>query len=281
MPRGRGESLRVRREFSWGEFLDVVEEHRGQYRSWNDASSFNGFTTVDQALEMGRTTGYQDAIPEATELLKHIETDLGMGTINTFESVFDVAGSEVDMGRYLTGIPECMQEAMPMKVMRTGRVIKVLVPICCAATVPESTIRARGAAVMALVDVFAQAQHPVEIYAVHAIGAGTRQHLSYAIKVQESDQALNMGRIMFALAHPSMLRQLAFHATHMENVETQREFCIGSSYGFPGYGATIDDVNINVENAIVLPELHGHGWGKDESIRWINEQVRMISDHAS
>lgn len=282
MPYKHGPNLRIRREFSWGEFVDTAEQHKDRYSGWYREDDFGHYTSGDAALEMARGEGFKDAIPQAKELLTHIETDLGMAEINSFETAFDVAGSEIDMGRFLTGVPECMRESQPIKVMRTGRVVKVLVPVCCGAFINSSTMIARGSAVMALVDAFAMMQHSIEVYAVIAIGAGTNAHLSYAVKVQESDQALNMGRIMYALAHPTMLRKLGFAAEHMESPEVQSRFSIGGSYGYPGYETGLDDVDINVENAIVLPALNSNsGWSKEESVRWINKQIQMIRDHAS
>lgn len=286
--------IRIKREFSWAEFCDIANEHKTKNRHWNQAGSFEGYTNFDQAYEMAVHTGYTDHLPDAEKLQEAIQTDMDMGHLNTFEYVFDMAGSEVDMGRFLTGIPECMIEAQPMKVMRTGRVIKLLIPICCSASVGEATFRRRGAAVMALVNVFAQMQHPVDVYAVEAIGAplkanetygssyGRKSHLSYAVRVQRADEPLNQGRMMYALAHPSMLRQLTFAALWQEDELTRGEFGVGSSYGFPGYGTSENDVDINLENAIILPPLDwNESWSEEFSVNWIRTEIARLKAQQS
>lgn len=299
MARGFGKTI-VRREYaSWGEFIDAVKENADklperhkegdEWHQGNDRDLWLGDGSFDETLRYAEGEGWQGAIPAAERLVAHIETDLGFAMVNDFVTTFDVAGSEVDMGRYMAGEPECMSESMPMKVMRTGRVIKIAVPVCYSSMINAETVKARGAAVMALVNAFAMMQHPVEIYACLAIhGSGNYQRedgtrgdprLSYVIKVQDADQPLNMGRVMYALAHPTMLRQLIFALEHQENDDVIWKFSIGSGYGHAPYGATIDDLNINIENAIILPELRSNsGWSEEESVAWIKEQLNRIKE---
>ena len=175
--------------------------------------------------------------------------------------------------------------------MNTGRVVKIAVPVCYPSTVHANTVKARGSAIMALVNAFTMRNHPVEIHAVLAIHGngdqrknyngekleGKQPRLAYSIRVQEVNQPLHMGRIMYALAHPTMLRQIGFAAEHGEDADIRSTFSIGGSYGHASYAAEINDLNINVENAIILPPLMGNGgWSEQESVKWIIEQLEMI-----
>lgn len=281
----------VRREYTWTEFLDVVEanmeflddRHKegSEWCSGRDKAQWLGDGSITDTLKFARGEGYRAAIVDAEKLAAVIEMDLGESIQNDFVSMFDVAGAEVDMGRYMSGEPECMRESVPMKVMRTGRVIKIAVPVCYPSSIDADVVKQRGAAVMALVNAFAMLQHPVEIYATLGIHGGSDKRLAYAIKVQDADQPLNMGRVMYALAHPTMLRQLLFASEHQEEERWRREFNIGHGYGHPGYHAVIDDLNINVENCIILPPLmSNHGWDEASSVEWIKEQIKMITEGA-
>lgn len=288
MAYGRTGETVVQREYdSWSEFMEVVKAHKGDvpayvaepsaWCSGDDKTQWLGDGSMDATIAYAEGEGYRASVIDAEKLVAHIETDLGFAMVNDFASTYDVAGSEVDMGRYMSGEPECMVESMPMKVMRTGRVIKIAVPVCYPSTIKAETVKARGAAVMALVNAFAMMQHPVEIYACLGIHGGRDKRMSYSIKVQAADQPLNMGRVMFALAHPTMLRHLLFAAEHQENANIQRDFGIGGSYGHPGYETIIDDLDINVENAIILPPLmSNNGWSEEESVTWIKSQLEMI-----
>lgn len=285
----------VRREFTWDQWLDFAtagidkglsDRHiNGGSFHFGSAGPLGKTSHILDTIETARTQGWRDSIPEAERLIGRIEADLGDSMQDDFVSVFDVAGSEVDMGRFLTGEPECMRESMPMKVKSTGRVIKLAVPVCYPATVDADTVKKRGAAVMALVNAFAMHQHTVEVHAVIAIEGRMRnqkmdRRLSYSIVVQEADQPLDMGRIMYALAHPTMLRQLGFAAEHNEDDEARRTFSIGGSYGHPSYAAELDDLNINVENAIILPPLmSNYGWQtEEECVAWIKDQMNVLNE---
>lgn len=285
----------VRREFTWPEFCDAVEANlpslperhvEGSAWHWGTDGPLGPTGHVTETLSLARGEGWQASIPTARDLLTHIEMDMGEAMHTSFAATYDVAGAEVDMGRFMGGEPECMVESMPIKVMRTGRVVKLAVPICYQSGTHADLVKARGAAVMALVDAFVANQHPVEIWAVMAImgrayGQKKDRRLVYTIKVQDSDAPLNMGRIMYALAHPTMLRQLCFAVEHGEDDEARSTFSIGSGYGSPEYGCVIDDLNINVENAIILPGLEpGDDWSEEASVRWIREQLTMISEGA-
>lgn len=138
---------------------------------------------------------------------------------------------------------------------------------------------------MALVDAFSRMQHPVEIWAGCAIhntdGAQPRKRLTYMVKVQAADQPLDMGRIMYALAHPTMLRQLFFAAEEQEAPALHRTFSIGSGYGTAPYDLRPDDFSdTDTHNAIVLPPLMANGgWNVDQSARWIEQELNRVQDN--
>lgn len=292
----------IRREFSWDEWIARCADNqhkisedmqRGNEWQFQNVGGLKGgrFSDIATTLEVASNEGWTAAIPDAETLIGKIESDIGEAMFVKRVSVFDVAGSEVDMGRFMSGQPECMREYAPRRVMRTGRVIKIAVPICYPSTIHADTVKARGSAVMALVNAFAMHQHPVEIHAVLAIHGngdqrrnyngekldGKTPRLAYSIRVQEADQTLHMGRVMYALAHPTMLRQIGFAAEHGENEDIRSCFGIGASYGFASYAADIEDLNINVENAIILPPLMGNnGWSEAESVAWIKSQLEML-----
>lgn len=279
-----------RRNFTWQEWLQAARDHGPSTTSGsnpgNDPDNGSAWAggSFNNAVELAEH-GWDDAVTQVEELLRSINTDIGEEHTTTFTSTYDVSGSEVDMGRFLSGEPECMVESVPLKVMRTGRVIKLIVPGSISARVHQDTIMRRGAAVMALVDAFSRMQHPVEVwlgFAVQSYGNWKARNL-YMIQVQESDQPLNMGRIMFALAHPSSLRQLCFSVNEDEPLEIREKFGYGygghSGYGRPSYAVTAEDANLNVENTIVLPVLdYGETWTKDFATNWIETQLKRITE---
>lgn len=270
----------VHRELTWTDFLAKCEQH-GQSTGGRDSNWAGG--TYKEAIAMATDKGYESAIAEATARIEAIETDIGEGMNNSFQAVHDTAGAEVDVARFLSGEPECMIESTPIKVMRTGRILKVAVPVCYPNYIETGTVLNRGAAVMALVDAFSRMQHPVEIWAgcaIHGTVKGKTARLVYMVKVQAADQPLDMGRIMFALAHPTMLRQLFFSAEHSEDDPIRAGFNIGHGYGHAPYDLRpADFTDTDTHNAIILPPLMDNGgWNVDQSARWIEQELTRLQD---
>lgn len=267
----------VLRHFSWSEFVARAE---GSTRRSNEKDSWAG-ASFPKALEMARGDGYKQAIAKAEEIAGHVEhlVDAQL-TKNTFQAVYATAGAEVDMGRFLSGEPECMVESEPIVISRHGRAVRIAVPVCYSSNVGKDEILARGAAVMALVGVLRRCQHPLEVWAtinIHTTN-GENGRLSYMIKVQSADQPVDMGRLMYALAHPSMLRQLGFAAEDGEDETTRKQFGIGyGSYGTAPFGIAESDFTDQVENTIILPALRGRGeWDISQSVEWVKEQLARI-----
>lgn len=284
----------------WREFVNQAKERIGRYCPDNRNGQRTEFAgcTFDEALEMATGKGYEDALPEVEKMLEDIEHDIADMASSSFEQRFDVAGSYVDIGRYLSGEPECMVEATPIHVMRTGRVLKLAVPVCYSGGIEKDVILRRGVGIMALVDAMTKMQHPLEIWAVCAIHNGDKYHyqgprggdkalgagkarMSISVKVQDANQPLDMGRVMYALAHPSMLRQLFFaYEDGIEDQNLRRAFGMDYGRGRPSFACHTDDLQpIDVHNAIVLPDLDYYDrWNKQTTLAWIKENIERVRE---
>lgn len=279
----------VHHVLTWDEFLDRLEPlptpelgdpHRSRKRQQEPA--WYGGWTFKTAVDRARGEGYSEALPEVEQLVSHVEqqveTDLHT---TTFESRFDVAGAEVDMGRFLSGEPECMVESAPIRIARKGRAVRIVVPVAYSAFTDPETIRRRGAAIVALCDILARAQHPLEVWAVLACSGDGGRYVP-AVLVQEANQPLDMGRIMLALAHPAMFRHLGFAFGEHESDQTRRRFGYHErgGYGYPSWEAKATDIPEANGETIVLPWLSGRGendtWSKDHAVKWIEQQLNLL-----
>lgn len=275
----------VRQVLTWEEFVAAAdtpspEDANSSRRSGRD--DWYG-ATWKGALDMARGAGYRDALPEVEELSRQVEETVAAQLFQTtFQSTWDVAGAEVDMGRFLSGEPECMIESTPIRLSRHGRAVRIAVPSAVDHRVKAETILARGAAVMALVDILARAQHPLEIWSVAALASnrGQAYRASYSVLVQESAQPLDPGRVMFALAHPAMQRRLIFSLRESEPQRIRERFATANhaNYGIPT-GALEADLPEADGTTIVLPMLtHQERWDAERAVEWVKEQVALIFD---
>lgn len=279
-----------RREMSWLEFLDTAKAN-GVSAAYADANTARGdFTqgvSFNQALEMGYGDGWVPQSPNVADLLSKVETDLGDAMRPSFEFYFDTSGMEVDIARYLSNEPECMLQALPTKVMRTGRIIRLYVPATYSGGTDSNQIIARGIAIMALVEAFSMMRHPVEVVAGicnHGEGRYSRLRTAYLVTVQQATEMLDMSRIMFALAHPAFARQLGWAVKETCPRANDMGFYGGGGYGNPSREIIPEDYEgLAVENVIVLPSIDSDSFdwtNETKVVAWIKGQLKRIEDNA-
>lgn len=227
--------------------------------------------------------GWEGVVAETDALASRItDAVVKQRVITRWEQQRDVAGGRVDVGRYLAGEPDCMIRSRRRQRRGAAKVVRIVVPTTYSASVSEDVVRRRGAAVVALVDVLNRAGNRLEIWSWNQIMIGNNRE-SIATKVQDAADPVNMGRIMFALAHPGMLRRIVFGV--QENPAVFDEAWItarGSGYGMPckkdpqpgdipgdGDGPTVS-----------LPLLKpGEPWTVDDSVAWIIRELdRIMAD---
>lgn len=281
-----------RREFSWLEFLDTAKAQGASYavrRNGDYTDGPDGFyrASFNEALKMGYEDGWMPQSPNVADLLAYVETDLKEATVNGFDWTFSTSGMRVNVARYLSNNPDCMVKALPLKVMRTGRVIRLYVPATYPGSADSVQIISRGIAIMALVEAFSMMQHPTEIWAGICNEGGSRRgerlRTSYLVNVQQATDPLDMPRIMFALAHPAFARQLGWSV---------KDTCPGNrgeAMGFRGgnYGRSSREIipadygDMADENVIVLPSIDKDrmDWTNEPKVvAWIKAQLKRIEE---
>lgn len=70
-----------------------------------------------QALELARD-GWTATVPAADVIVADLRTRMADRLTTDLARIIDVAGSEVDMAAYLSGVPECMLDAEPRTMYR-------------------------------------------------------------------------------------------------------------------------------------------------------------------
>ena len=114
---------------SWGEFLDAAPapptshhaDSRSADRGWPAPP---GSRRCELAID-GWPLALEETDVTVAELRERART---LYSVTALEPTWDVTGSEVDIGAYLSGVPECMVDAVPRQVSRRGKVVTFLVP---------------------------------------------------------------------------------------------------------------------------------------------------------
>lgn len=273
---------------SWEAFLDHVENdptnpqahdasqdknHKPQ-ESWDLGLGFAG--SLRLAAE-----GYHEPLERVERLATHVESKIDLDLFQTeFEARHDVCGSEVDISRFLSGEPECMVESVPLKISKRGRAVRLLVSVTQSAGTDSEKVERRGAAIVALADLLARAQHPVEVWVQNPSVTGN-QHLGTPdivenVCIQRADEPLDVGRLLFVIAHPAAFRRLFFKS--MEQCQVDRAWPSGYGYGYGRCGkidpSTLPD---QAENTFTLDTLdYNDKWDEAFCTTWITGVLDQV-----
>jgi hypothetical protein len=214
----------------------------------HDGDDWAGGATMGQVLRMVRE-GWADKL---TETLDIAESAVSMAEkehmIHTIQdTVWDVAGDEVDIDRYLSGEPECMRSWPVQRVSKMGKVITLCASVCYSSAIqPETAIR-RGQVIAALALAIQKLGHAVELWIDISSGSSLTGRIRVCLK--GANDILDDSKVIFAYAHPSVLRMLAFMVWDGSESRTEQ----GTGYGPPK--APLRDLP---EGTIYLPELRSN-----------------------
>jgi hypothetical protein len=229
--------MRVHREAynSWGEFVDRASGKstgRGHSSRYNAPSNYWDLNAgFEGALELAR-----QGWPEGHSHVKKVSVELFDRISSSIERpypVYDVEGSEIDVALYLDGEPECWQRMQERITEGPGRrIIKVVYTVTSSCGVDGRVTLAKGAAMVALVELLEFAGHGVQIDVMDC-SRGWQMHSELRVRVKESDQPVDVSRVAFALAHPAVQRRLFFSVAEQQPDDVQVAIGVGSNYGHP------------------------------------------------
>lgn len=199
-----------------------------------DREGFAG-ATWDEALRLAQFgwTVDRDLIDSEVErTLENLSDRLNAHLDSTFREVHDVSGGYVDVARYLDGEPECMVEQWVEPAPKRGKVIRVLNNCVAPSFVDEGVLRERGRSVAIAVEVLHRLGFNLELWVGESVQAG-RDYVIEMVKVKDAADLMDWDSIMFAMAHPAMLRCIAFglNETRPDDERDKFGFVAGRGYG--------------------------------------------------
>lgn len=170
---------------------------------------FYGTSNFSEAVSLTRT-GW----PEGAAKVLAIRS-IANGIVNAMVSAratsyaYDVTGSFVDVGRFMSGEPECFFTESQEYGNINNPIVKIIANLSASASVSSEHLFLRGAAVAAAVDILESLGRRVEVYAAssHIIG---KNIYNIMVMVKKANQPLDIDRLAFAIAHPSFYRRLMF-----------------------------------------------------------------------
>lgn len=119
-----------------------------------------------------------------------------------------VYGGAVNMGRYLTGNPQCMVAVRREKVK--SKILELAFDSCVSAYVNADTIRIIGLAILGAISRLENTGYKVRIHAINAVKLNNGNVLGYDLLLKDSSDILSPTRIMFPLQDPAFERVITF-----------------------------------------------------------------------
>lgn len=145
--------------------------------------------------------------------------------------MWGVAGSAIDMGRYLSGEPECMIETV--RARRPSPVIKLGIERTVSSGISTDEMASTGVSVLAAVEALRLVGVPSEVWVTFT--QAQQKKLSVQVLIQEAGRPIDIDRLAFWVVHPSALRRVGFAIQEQEPIEDRILTGIldAQSYGYP------------------------------------------------
>lgn len=234
----------VRRNFTWAEYTAAAARPPGSNwthpASRGESPSFTGTADYDTALAL-LAHGWQ----EGRERMSTGLAALAPATITTPTRTLDVAGAYPIAALAAGGAMDCM--VTPCQIVTPRPAIRIVAGFAAPWTITPNAIMNRGIAIASVIDTLESAGQRVELIAERrGISKKARADYRLTITLKDAEQPLEIDRIAFALAHPSMLRRIAFRID--EQTFTQ------AAWG-PGYGVPQQADAADFPDAILIPSI--------------------------
>jgi hypothetical protein len=198
-----------------------------------DHGDWSKSKNLDEAVGFAMQ-GWHDVRPMVDQYAEQLQERINDTLSDHYVVQHDVTGADVNIGLFMAGEPECMMQFVTEPQARMGRVVKVLVNGCTSASTNADNIIKRGAAVLTLVNTLHLMGVGVELWWEDAITGSDKKGYSTAVKLHDSAQPLDIDNVMFALAHPSMLRRVCFSVQEQSpHAGKQGAGAMGGGYGIP------------------------------------------------
>lgn len=151
------------------------------------------------------------------------------------KTIYDVAGYQVSVPRYLNGVPDSMVRTKMIPVK--NKILTINKIMGYRADVNPQTILDESAKALAIVKRLEDMGYRVNVNIVNLSKGYSRiepNMLGLKVRVKNANERLNISKLAFTMCHPGMMRRIIFGFKEVFPGVT-------SDFG-PGYGASIYDI---------------------------------------
>jgi len=152
----------------------------------------------------------------------------------------DITGSVPNIAAYIAGEPECMFEFFrdeeQERLIAGCKLQRIIICGNASAYIKAEVIYQFGSLIAALVNSMEMAGFSVELWIVWK-SKRDNQQVEYFCPLKKFQERLDIDKLAFSLAHPSMLRRIIFSLIEQENDSVVNSFILS---GLGGYGSPVN-----------------------------------------
>jgi hypothetical protein len=180
---------------------NVCKTRGDRYFFWTD--------TYEEAESLLRT-GWTDGVKQVANKRDGLNAFLDAAkAVKAAEFAWDTTGDFWDIGRVLSGEPECAGSIFPTGEQQSARVASIRYNVCVSGSVDAKVIAARGIAVLVAVDLLESCGIRCEVI----VAQGTDNHeldLNFNVVVKQPNEVVDPDRLAFTVGHPAFFRRFGF-----------------------------------------------------------------------
>ncbi len=284
---------RIQKFYEWEQFLNWVdwsgsEDRRASHRISDKTYEFTHTWTFQDAVNLARY-GWAEGVSKIQQFEK-----LDLPIQETFMQNYDiqteysVAGGSVNIGRYLSGMPDCMRHmrtsnhhALPSRVQK----IMIIGNSSCYASADE--ILKHGYKIYQIIEALEMANIQTDItLAYSAKNCNTEQISDYClyetyIKIKKAEDVLCPEKILFCVAHPAMFRRLVLSENERNSFDIRMMYTFYETggHGYGVYAANWRPPIDMMKGALLIPSVEDKvefSWFMEDFKRLIKSQYEKL-----
>ncbi len=281
---------RIQKFYEWEQFLNWVdwpgkEDRRSSHLISDKAYKFTHTWTFQDAVNLARY-GWAEGVSKIQQFEK-----LDLPTHETFMQNYDiqteysVAGGSVNIGRYLSGMPDCMRHMHTLnRHALPSRVQKIMIIGGSSSRASADEILKHGYKIYQIIEALEMANIQTDITLAYSAKNYDRSDDCFYetyIKIKKAEDVLYPEKILFCVAHPAMFRRLVFSENERNSYDIRMTYIFyedgGHGYGVydPNWRPPIDMIKDSLLITSVEDKV-GFSWFMEDFRHLIKSQYEKI-----
>jgi hypothetical protein len=220
-----------------------------------DDRFFGSCLNFPDCVVLATQSGLPKEAADLEEAAQRYQTKIANQHHESIDMTYDVCGSSLDVGRFLSGEPECL---LAFNNRENSKIVKIAIDIGYNCHINADTVLARGRAIYSMVRALELKGYSVGI-SLFVCSSNDTHTFSCELRLREPGEFLDPAIVAFYIIHPSAFRRVFFRMQE-EGGSTYRNR-VAVEGGWASYGSSCQlhkharDQWYGSDNAVVFPKI--------------------------